>query len=60
MRRLLWITIIADVFFLDIFTKLLVKRFIPFHGEIVIIPNFFSITHILNRGTVFGFFSAFG
>ncbi len=60
MKRLIWISIIANVFFLDIFTKLLVKRFVPFYGEKVIIHNFFSITNIVNRGTVFGFFSTYG
>ncbi len=60
MKRLIWISIIANVFFLDIFTKLLVKRFVPFYGEKVVIPHFFSITNIVNRGTVFGFFSTHG
>jgi signal peptidase II len=57
MKRLVWISVIANVFFLDIFSKLLVKRYVPFYGEKEIIPNFFSITNIVNRGTVFGFFS---
>lgn len=60
MKRLLWVSIIANVFFLDIFTKLLVKRFVPFYGELVVIPGFLSITNIVNRGTVFGFFSTYG
>lgn len=60
MKRLIWISVIANVFFLDIFTKILVRRFIPFYGEEVIIPNFLSITNIVNRGTVFGFFSTYG
>lgn len=57
MKKLIWLSMIANVFLLDIFSKLLVKRYIPFYGERVIIPNFLSITNIVNRGTVFGFFS---
>lgn len=59
MKKLIWLSVIANVFFLDIFSKLLVKRYIPFYGERVIIPNFLSITNIVNRGTVFGFFSTY-
>ncbi len=60
MKRLLWVSIICDVFFIDIFTKLLIKRFVPFYGEVVLIPGFLSITHLVNKGTVFGFFTNFG
>lgn len=44
-------------FSLDQLTKALVVRNIPYHGEIKIIPGFFNLVYIRNRGAAFGFFS---
>ena len=39
---------------LDQFTKILILRFIPFQESILVIPNFFSLTHVYNTGAAFG------
>ena len=42
---------------LDQLTKALVVRNIPLYGEIVVIPKFFSISHVLNTGAAFSLFA---
>ena len=42
---------------LDQLTKYLVVQGIPYHGEIKVIPGFFSLVHIRNKGAAFGFLS---
>ncbi len=44
----------------DQITKSLVARFIPLYGSRVVIPGFFNLAHIHNRGAIFGFFSQAG
>lgn len=39
----------------DQLTKALVTGFIPYHHSIVVIPGFFDLVHVLNRGAAFGF-----
>ena len=42
---------------LDQETKLIVAQKIPFHGEIRVIPGFFNLVYIRNKGAAFGFLS---
>jgi len=41
-------------------TKWLIARQIPLYGSRKVIPGFFSLTHIRNKGAIFGFFSHTG
>lgn len=42
---------------LDQATKFAIVRFVPLLTSVKIIPGFLNITHIHNRGAIFGFFS---
>ena len=42
---------------LDRFTKWTIARHVSLHDSIPVIPGFFRITHIENRGAAFGLFS---
>ncbi len=44
----------------DQVTKFLVARLIPLYGSREVIPGFFNLAHIHNRGAIFGFFSQVG
>ncbi len=39
---------------LDQFTKWLILHFLPFGGEMPVVPGFFSIVHVTNTGAAFG------
>ena len=45
----------AAIFFLDQLTKLLIQASIPLYESRPIIPGFFDLVHIHNRGAAFGF-----
>ncbi|MCI0355815.1 MAG: signal peptidase II [Acidobacteria bacterium] len=45
------------VFLLDQGTKWLIRARIPLHESIPVIPGFFRLTHVQNRGAAFGLFS---
>lgn len=45
---------------LDQLAKVIIARNIPLYSNIHIIPGFFNLTHIRNRGAIFGFFSQSG
>jgi signal peptidase II len=57
MKRI--IAAISALFFLDQLTKYLVVRSIPYGLRIEIIPNFFDLVHVTNKGAAFGFMSDF-
>jgi signal peptidase II len=42
---------------LDRVTKILIERMLPMNGAVTVIPGFFEITHVRNRGAAFGLFS---
>lgn len=42
---------------LDRISKWVVAKDIPLHGNIQIIPDFFRLTHVENRGAAFGLFA---
>ncbi len=56
-RRLLYPIVIIALLGIDQLTKALVARSILFQSSKSIIPGFFNLTHIRNRGAIFGFFS---
>src|SRR5258706_14646881 len=45
------------VLLVDRITKLLVARNIQLHDSIVVLPGFFRLTHVQNRGAAFGLLS---
>lgn len=49
--------IAAMVVLLDRITKLAVARNISLHDSVQIIPDFFRLTHVENRGAAFGLFA---
>ncbi|MBA3913694.1 MAG: signal peptidase II [Acidobacteriales bacterium] len=51
------ILIALSVVLLDRATKALIERDIPLHDSIQIIPDFFRLTHVENRGAAFGLFA---
>ncbi|MEN8212675.1 MAG: signal peptidase II, partial [Thermodesulfobacteriota bacterium] len=52
------ILISGFVIIADQLTKYIIKINIALYDNIIVIKNFFSITHILNPGGAFGFFSS--
>lgn len=56
-RKLIFPIIILALLGIDQLTKALIARSIPFQSSKGVIPGFFNITHIRNRGAIFGFFS---
>jgi signal peptidase II len=55
--RALHFLIAFGVVFIDRVAKLIVERKIPLHDGIQIIPGFFRLTHLENRGAAFGLFA---
>ncbi len=49
--------IAITILLLDRLSKALVSANVPLHESITVIPGFFRITHVLNRGAAFGLFS---
>lgn len=56
MKRKYWILLIVFVILLvlDQASKVLIERSVPLHQAIEIIPGFFAIVHVENRGAAFG------
>ena len=57
LKRYYWILLTVGLVFLDQLTKYLVVRFLPINDSIVLISNFFSLTHVRNTGAAFGLFA---
>jgi signal peptidase II len=55
--RYLYLLIILGVLLTDQLTKIIVSQNVSPYTNIAIIPGFFNLTHIHNRGAIFGFFS---
>lgn len=47
----------ATVVIMDQITKLIVVKFIPLYDSVSVIPGFFRISHVLNRGAAFSIFA---
>jgi signal peptidase II len=56
MRRLYFATALV-VLMLDRLTKWLVEGRIALHDTVTVIPGFFRLTHVQNRGAAFGLFA---
>jgi signal peptidase II len=56
-RKRIYPVIILALVSIDQLTKALIARSILFQSSKSIIPGFFNLTHIRNRGAIFGFFS---
>jgi signal peptidase II len=56
-RRRLLFGIAASIVVLDQLTKWIVVRRIPLNGEIIVIPKFFAISHVTNKGAAFSLFA---
>ena len=53
-RRLeLWVPVV--ILTLDQITKALVRRALPLHESVTVVPGFLDFTHIRNTGAAFGF-----
>jgi signal peptidase II len=42
---------------LDRVSKLVIAKYIPLHDSIPVVPDFFRLTHVENRGAAFGLFA---
>lgn len=59
-RRFFYFLFILLILIVDQFSKFLIIRNVPLFSELTIIPHFFNLTHVHNRGAIFGFFSQSG
>lgn len=59
-KRWPYLLFVVSMFILDQLTKIIIARNVPLYSNIRIIPGFFNLTHIRNRGAIFGFFSQSG
>jgi len=50
MNSLILVLLILIVAMFDQLTKLMVIRNIPFQDSIMVVPGFFSVTHVYNTG----------
>ncbi len=57
-KKYLWVCIIVgDILVLDQLTKYLVEKNIRMFDTITIIPGFFNLTHVRNKGAAFSLFA---
>jgi signal peptidase II len=57
-NKYLWTTLtIGAVFILDQWTKYLIETHVRLYSTITVIPGFFNITYVRNRGAAFGILS---
>ncbi len=59
-RTLPYLALIASIVLLDQVTKLMILKSIPHGTSRIVIPGFFNLSHVRNRGAIFGFFSNSG
>jgi len=53
-RRLPWLLMSAAVLAADQAAKALVRSLLPLHESLEVVPSLFSLTHVTNRGALFG------
>jgi len=58
-RRFYFLFILL-LLFVDQVSKILIARSLPLFRSLSVIPGFFNLTHIHNRGAIFGFLSQSG
>jgi len=57
-NKYLWVaSIISAVLIFDQLTKYIVETRVRLYGSITVLPGFFNITHVRNRGAAFGILS---
>ena len=56
-RKSYYFLVVVVLVGLDQLTKALIVRSITLQGSRSVIPGFFNLTHVRNRGAIFGFFS---
>ena len=56
-QRGLLFAISGSIIALDQLTKWIVVRKIPLYSEIIVIPKFFAISHVTNKGAAFSLFA---
>jgi signal peptidase II len=56
-KNLVYYDIIVLLLVLDQVTKWLVSRYLTLYSSVVVLPGFFNLTHIRNKGAIFGAFS---
>lgn len=56
-RKSYYFLVVVVLVGLDQLTKALIVRSIILQGSRSVIPGFFNLTHVRNRGAIFGFFS---
>ena len=59
-KRVFYFLLIVAFFISDQITKALIARNIALNSSIEVVPNFFHLVHIRNKGAIFGFFSQSG
>lgn len=57
MSRKVWLCLAGGCFLLDIASKLAAVRYLNIWEEVVVIPDFFSLTYTTNRGIAFSMLS---
>jgi len=58
--KFIYFLIILSVFVIDQATKIITSQTVSPYTHVSVIPGFFNLTHIHNRGAIFGFFSRSG
>ncbi len=59
-RTFLYLMIIAGLLICDQVSKSIINKTVPYGGHITVIKGFFNISHVHNRGAVFGLFNQTG
>ncbi len=59
-RSIPYLPLILTILILDQVSKILILRNIPYGTSLTVIPGFFNLTHVRNRGAIFGFMSHSG
>ncbi|HDJ22997.1 MAG TPA: signal peptidase II [Candidatus Aminicenantes bacterium] len=52
-----YLFLVIILFSLDQLSKYLIQKYIGLYGQVKVIPGFFNLTHLHNRGAIFGFFA---
>ena len=52
--RLAWMLLSVSVLLGDQLTKAQVRRLLPLHDSVSVLPGFVQLTHVTNRGALFG------
>jgi signal peptidase II len=59
-RNFPYLGLVLALVFVDQASKWLVEKHLPLYSSRTVIPGFFNLTHIHNKGAIFGFFSQSG